>query len=249
MALAACSSLIRRIIGVRKVDPAGRITTVVGSGVVAAGRSNFSGDGGPAVGGQLDNPRDLAINRNGDLLIADASNNRVRLVESVAVAPPLLPPLETSISDFDGNGTTDVSVFHPSTGTWFIQGGPSVSFGTSGDLPVPGDYNGDGKTDLAVFRPSTGTWFIQGGPSVSFGTSGDRPLPVGQRHCPAHQLTPRDSWPSTSGDYSVGSSYHRVTPASSSRMATCSAGHGGDSLGRNDENGANPESAAMAVRR
>jgi putative transposon-encoded protein len=67
--------------------------------------------------------------------------------------------------DYDGDGTIDLAVFRPSTGTWFIVNSGtgtvmSMPWGNSADLPVPADYDGDGRTDIAVFRPSTGTWFI-----------------------------------------------------------------------------------------
>ncbi len=164
---------------VRKVDPTGRITTVAGDGAIAPNAASyFGGDGGPATSAELQSPTSMAVTADGSLLITDELNYRVRRVEGVAVPPAPLPLLPGAApADFKGNGTTDVSVFRPSTGTWFVQGGPAVSFGTSGDIPVPGAYNGDGKTDVAVFRPSTGQWFISGGPSVNFGTSGDIPVP------------------------------------------------------------------------
>ncbi len=83
-----------------------------------------------------------------------------------------LPP-----ADFDDNGTTDVSVFRPSTGGWFVRNVLTTNWGASGDIPVPADYDGNGTNDPAVYRPSTSTWFVQGGVTTNWGTSGDIPVP------------------------------------------------------------------------
>lgn len=83
--------------------------------------------------------------------------------------------------DMDGNGTDELVVFRPSTGTWHLRNSPPIiAFGQNGDLPVGADYNGDGKSDIAVFRPGAqATWYIRGqAPSINFGTAGDIPLPV-----------------------------------------------------------------------
>ncbi|MFN2505027.1 MAG: FG-GAP-like repeat-containing protein, partial [Acidimicrobiales bacterium] len=98
----------------------------------------------------------------------------------------VLASAERAVADFDGDGKTDLSVFRPPSGTWFIAkstGGSIVGpFGVNGDIPVPADYDGDGLTDLAVFRPATGTWFIAkstGGSIVGpFGVNGDIPVPA-----------------------------------------------------------------------
>lgn len=60
---------------VRKVTPAGVITTVAGNGT-----AGFSGDGGPATRASLDGPAGLAVDRAGDLYIADSNNRRIRVV-------------------------------------------------------------------------------------------------------------------------------------------------------------------------
>ena len=93
---------------------------------------------------------------------------------------PLALPGETAkapLGDFAGNGTTDIAVFRPSTGRWYIRGHASVAYGRAGDIPVPGDYNGDGRSDIAVFRPSTGRWYIRGQDSIPYGRAGDVPVP------------------------------------------------------------------------
>lgn len=66
--------------------------------------------------------------------------------------------------DFDGDGKSDISIYRPSNGQWWLNkssaGVDVFQFGTSSDKLSPGDYTGDGKTDVAFFRPGTGEWFI-----------------------------------------------------------------------------------------
>ena len=60
---------------VRKVSPGGTITTIAGTG-----EWGFSGDGGPATSARLYNPYGVAVDRKGNVYIADNGNNRVRRV-------------------------------------------------------------------------------------------------------------------------------------------------------------------------
>ena len=61
-----------------------------------------------------------------------------------------------SRADFDGDGRTDLSIFRPSTGDWWLNrstaGLTAFRWGVMSDVIVPGDYDGDGKADTAVFR-------------------------------------------------------------------------------------------------
>ena len=84
------------------------------------------------------------------------------------------------VNDFTGDSTSDIAVFRPASGQWFINGGTSPFFGLPGDVPVSGDYDGNGIADIAVYRPATGQWFLNNGlPSpIQFGRSGDLPVPA-----------------------------------------------------------------------
>jgi uncharacterized protein (TIGR03437 family) len=62
---------------VRKVTPAGIISTVAGNGDGA-----FAGDGGPAIDASINIPSDVAVDAAGNLYIADAGNNRIRRVDT-----------------------------------------------------------------------------------------------------------------------------------------------------------------------
>ena len=88
----------------------------------------------------------------------------------VATAPWLTETVApTRSGDFDGDGRTDVAVWRPATGEWWIlkSSGSGYMLRTWGlgvapfnDVAVPADYDGDGRTDVAVWRPATGEWWI-----------------------------------------------------------------------------------------
>ena len=91
--------------------------------------------------------------------------------------------------DYDGDGSTDPTVFRLATSQWFIDrstGGlltPEPVFGAANlaDIPVMGDFDDVGHAELAVYRPSTGQWFVMGPTGGrllgTFGGPTDIPVP------------------------------------------------------------------------
>jgi hypothetical protein len=61
---------------IRKVTPAGIITTIAGNG-----SSGDAGDGGPATNAKLDNPGAVVIDTAGNIYISDGNNYKIRRVD------------------------------------------------------------------------------------------------------------------------------------------------------------------------
>jgi hypothetical protein len=78
---------------VRRISPDGIVITIAGNGT-----PGYSGDGGPATAAQLQDPEDVAVDRAGNLYIADTSNNVIRKIS-----------LNETISTFAGNGVAGFS--------------------------------------------------------------------------------------------------------------------------------------------
>jgi hypothetical protein len=100
--------------------------------------------------------------------------------------------------DWDSDGDTDVGVWRPSTGRFYLDANGNniwdpgvdivtVAFGVPTDKPVTGDWNGDGQTDVGVWRPSTGSFYLDANGNhiwdpgvdvvtVAFGVPTDKPV-------------------------------------------------------------------------
>ncbi len=91
---------------IRKVDSSGNITTLAGNGV-----KGYGGDGGPATSASFYNPVRVALDPSGNVLVADQSNHRIRLISPSG-----------TISTIAGNG-----VGTPAAGAFSGDGGPAVN--------------------------------------------------------------------------------------------------------------------------
>ncbi len=72
---------------IRRLSPAGMLTTVAGSGEPCTDVQSSCGDGGSAAAAMLSQPADIAVNpANGDIYVADAGTNRIRKVAGAGIS-------------------------------------------------------------------------------------------------------------------------------------------------------------------
>jgi uncharacterized protein (TIGR03437 family) len=105
---------------VRRITTSGIISTVVGNGVQA-----FSGDGGPATSASLAFPLGIALDSKGNMYVADANNNRVRMINASGIISTVAGG---AIEGFSGDG------------------GPAAS----ASLNLPSDVAVDGTGNLYI---------------------------------------------------------------------------------------------------
>jgi sugar lactone lactonase YvrE len=96
---------------IRRIGPDGIITTYAGNG-----QNGFAGDGGPATQASFRLPWAVAVTPNGDLLVADLTDHRVRRVESNGVISTLAGTGRPASSG-DGGPAVQASLNSPS-GVW-----------------------------------------------------------------------------------------------------------------------------------
>ena len=91
-------------------------------------------------------------------------------------------------NDFDGDGESDLLVYHAAAGTWYalrtnsIPPNQIVQWGWSSATPVLADFDGDAVVDHTVFFPPNGNWYIRRSSSGSlqqlgWGWAETRPVP------------------------------------------------------------------------
>ena len=130
----------------------GDIYTIAGDG-----SSGFSGDGGPATAASLEGPTGLAVDANGNVLIADSANKRIRVVAA-------------STGTFYGQAMTAGDIYTVAgDGTYGFagDGGPAASAELRDPAAVAVDTAGDviiadlGNDRVRVVAAGTGTFYGQ----------------------------------------------------------------------------------------
>lgn len=102
---------------IRKVNTAGIISTIAGTGTLGS-----SGDGGPAIDAELNNPSGVACDHFGNVFIADVFNLRIRMINNMGV-----------INTIAGAGTYGYSG----------DGGPAIAAEFKEPWGICTDFNGN----------------------------------------------------------------------------------------------------------
>ena len=185
---------------IRKITSSGVISTYAGTGI-----AGFSGDGGPASSARINAPLGITLDSAGDLVFADAVNNRVRKITPAGI-----------ISTIAGNGTAGYSG----------DGGPAldasmntpwgVAYDSAGNLFIS-DRNNNvvRKVDIAGII----TTFAGNGTQGYCGDNG--------RATSACLNTPRALIADRVGNLFIADSFnHRVRRVNSAGIITTVAGNG-----------------------
>jgi hypothetical protein len=92
---------------IRKVDTAGIITTIAGTGI-----QGYNGDGIPATSAQLNFPGSIAIDNVGNIYFTEIFGNRIRKIDSTGIIHTIAG---TGVSGYNGDGILAVNaqINHP----------------------------------------------------------------------------------------------------------------------------------------
>lgn len=152
---------------VRRIDPAGVVTTVAGSG--AAG---FTGDDGPALQASLKSPIGVLALPDGAFLVADSGNHRIRRVSPSGVITTVAG---TGISALAGDGGPAVAAALSSPTHLALDGTGGILVADTGNDRVR-RIAPDGS--ISTVAGSSEGFAGDGGPAVSAKLSGPLGLAV-----------------------------------------------------------------------
>jgi uncharacterized protein (TIGR03437 family) len=139
---------------IRKVNPAGMITTIAGSSP-----GGFSGDGGLAVNALLSSPSGVVVDAAGNLYIADLGNNRVRKIDPTGI----ITTVAGDSFGFSGDGG-----FAAYAG---LEAPYGVAVDTAGNLYIADSGNGRiRKVTFGKAAPAVNSGGITNGASFQAGT-------------------------------------------------------------------------------
>jgi len=144
-------------IRVRRVDATGLITTIAGTGT-----AGFNGDGIAATGAQLSNPWGVAVDAAGNVLVAEATNFRVRRVDATTGLISTIAGIGIGVYSGDGGLATSAKVT-PS----------EVAVDAAGNVFITTEDSRVRKVDALACMGQQATLIGTSGPDVLNGTPGN----------------------------------------------------------------------------
>ena len=144
---------------IRKIDPSGNVSTLAGGGT--SGNAAGIGTGNPlGLTAQFNSPRNIAIDSNGNIYVADTGNNTIKVSYAVNVAPPGVPTAPTnlvglpasnaaviSFTASSANGGDAIATYQYSVGTNFFTTGFT---GTASPLTITNITDGGAQLQNKV---------------------------------------------------------------------------------------------------
>lgn len=178
------------------IQPDGKMVAIgtlsSGSNGIALARYNadgsldntFDGDGIYTVSlSNLTSAQALLLQSDGKLIIAGSGPGSSQQSSDFALAR-FQTRLPATPYDFDGDGKSDLGVFRPTNGGWYVRRSSNgalsgMQWGAAGDMPESADFDGDSRSDFVIFR--NGLWYLVYSfdstiHSAQFGTTGDIPV-------------------------------------------------------------------------
>jgi GT2 family glycosyltransferase/sugar lactone lactonase YvrE len=164
------------------------VTTVVGSRV-----AGFQGDNGPATRAQLDTPDGVAIAPDGDLIVADSHNNRIRRVDKPTRIITTVAGSGEAGYDGDDRPAIDAALNTPN-GVWASP---------NGDIYIADTLN----NRIRLIDHATGMIHTVAGDGEP---GGGGPLGDGGPATNAHLFMPSDVAVAANGDIYIADMHHNV---------------------------------------
>jgi GT2 family glycosyltransferase/DNA-binding beta-propeller fold protein YncE len=195
------------------------------SRVIGNGTSGFSGDGGPAIRAQLDTPDGVAVAPDGDLIVADSHNDRIRRVDRPT-------HIITTVAGSGDNGYDgdDKPALEAALNT------PNAVFATAnGNIYVADTLN----NRIRVIDAATGTIRTVAGDGET-GEAG--PIGDGGPATSAHLFMPSDVAVARNGDIYIADQHHNRIRRVDAKTGIISTIAGNGSFGNAGDDG--PATAA-----
>ena len=191
------------------------VTTVVGTR-----RAGFSGDNGPATKAQLDTPDGVTIAPDGDLIVADSRNNRIRRIDRATRIITTIAGSGANSYDGDDKPATEAGLSAPN----------AVWARANGDIYIADTFN----NRIRMIDHATGYIHTIAGDGK---TGGDGPLGDGGPATSAHLFMPSDVAVASNGDVYIADLHHNLVRKVDAKKRIITSVAGSRSFGTGGDNG------------